>query len=51
MKLIKQLTWWLNAWCDLIDSLIGIFTFGFYWTNLGMKIRIWQSKKFLKWNK
>jgi hypothetical protein len=39
---------WLMQFADLIDSIAGIFSFGFYHPNLGMTCRARYGKKRLR---
>ena len=44
MKLIHHIYRYLSAWCDLIDGIIGIITFGFWLPGLSFKFCVLYSK-------
>lgn len=44
MKLIHHIYRYLSAWCDLIDGIIGIITFGFWLPGLSFKFCVLYFK-------
>jgi hypothetical protein len=45
MTFFYIVTRWLAMFVDILDSMIGIFSFGFLYLNFGMKLRAWSCKK------
>ena len=48
-KILLRILCWINAWADLLEAIIAIISFGFYWPRIGITIRGKTSRVFMKY--